>query len=316
MDKKILRLLQCPTCSGKLRLIHKKERGSVINEGNLVCKCSKYSIKNGLPILLNHEPKHKDEWDDQWGLYSEKIRLWDTDVKEWEENMLKQSLMIKNTSELSGKWILDAGCGPGVISSKLSRYCDGGGLVGVDMSSAVKFANHHFTSSPKVIEISKNLHFVQADILHLPFKDSTFDIIYSAGVLHHIDETEFAFKSLLRCLKMGGKISIWVYNEDTSIKVKILEVYFRKILTSFPRKFPKKVLLSLLPLFLIKQSLLGKGNKQEAKEKLLHIYDALYHKVAKRYFSKEIVALFKRNGLKNVIIGREDESGFSVTGIK
>ena len=117
-------------------------------------------------------------------------------------------------------------------------------------------------------------------------------------------------------MKKRGKISIWVYNEDTSIKVKILEVHFRKFLTFFPRKFRKQVLLSLLPLFLIKQSLFGKGSKQDAKEKLLHIYDALYHKVAKRYFSKEMVDLFKRNGLKHVVIGREDESGFSVTGIK
>ena len=305
-----------PSCSRKLRLISKKERASTINKGKLICKCSEYDIKDGLPILLKHEPKHKSEWDDQWGLYSEKIKLWDTDVSEWEENMLKESLILKHTSELKGKWVLDAGCGPGVISSKLSKYCKNGGLVGVDMSSAVKFANYYFSSTPMIAAINDNLHFVQADILKLPFKDGAFDIIYSAGVLHHIDETEFAFRSLLRCLKKGGKISIWVYNRDTSLKVKILEVYFRKVLTSLPRKFRKKALYSLLPLFLIKQSLLGKNHKQKAKEKLLHIYDALYHKVAKRYFSQDMVDLFKRNGLKDIVIGREDESGFSVTGIK
>jgi len=312
----LLGILQCPYCGKEFKLSARAKNSSMVSEGKLICGCSEYNVKNGLPILLNHEPKHKGEWDDQWSLYSNKIRLWDTDVNEWEENMLKQSLMIKNTSELKGKWILDAGCGPGVISSKLSKYCTGGGLVGVDMSSAVKFANSHFSSSLRIARMNENLHFVQADIQHLPFKNGVFDMVYSAGVLHHIDDTEMAFKSLLRCLKKRGKISIWVYNEDTSIKVKILEVHFRKFLTFFPRKFRKQVLLSLLPLFLIKQSLFGKGSKQDAKEKLLHIYDALYHKVAKRYFSKEMVDLFKRNGLKHVVIGREDESGFSVTGIK
>jgi len=300
----------------KFKLLTKKSDGPVVNEGKLICKCSKYSIKNGLPILLNHEPKHKNEWDDQWNLYSSKMKLWDTDISEWENNMIKEHLLLKDATDLKGKWVLDAGCGPGLVSARLSKYCVGGGLIGVDMSKAAQFAEAHFHPYPRSSKLYSNLHFVQADLLKLPFKSEAFDIVYSAGVIHHIEETELAFKNLLRCLKKRGKICIWVYNSDTSLKVKILEVYFRKILTTFPPGFRKHILYSVLPLFLIKQALSGKSYKHKSKEKLLHIYDALYHKTAKRYSVQEMTDLFKRNGLKNIIIGREDESGISITGQK
>jgi len=46
----------------------------------------------------------------------------------------------------------------------------------------------------------------------LPFKDSTFDLIYASHVLEHISwyETEKVLKEWVRILKPGGQLEVWV----------------------------------------------------------------------------------------------------------
>ncbi len=45
----------------------------------------------------------------------------------------------------------------------------------------------------------------------LPFADSSFDYIYSHGVLHHIDTPKLAIQELLRVLRPGGRFNVHVY---------------------------------------------------------------------------------------------------------
>jgi SAM-dependent methyltransferase len=56
-----------------------------------------------------------------------------------------------------------------------------------------------------------NCHFVQADLLHLPFPPQTFDFIYSIGVLHHTPDTRASLSHVVRTLRPGGEAAIWVY---------------------------------------------------------------------------------------------------------
>jgi SAM-dependent methyltransferase len=44
-----------------------------------------------------------------------------------------------------------------------------------------------------------------------PFAYESFDFIYSIGVLHHLPDPEKAFQQLLRYLKPGGEIQIYLY---------------------------------------------------------------------------------------------------------
>ncbi|MBU2633968.1 MAG: class I SAM-dependent methyltransferase [Nanoarchaeota archaeon] len=248
---------------------------------------------------------YKQEWDEQWKLYSPRFKLWDTDFEEWKNNILKEHLIV-NENFLKDKIILDAGCGIGKLTYSLAKICKK--IYGVDFSKiAIKKAKSLFRR--------KNLVYLNADLRKLPFENGKFDVIFSAGVLHHIPEHELAFSELVRCLSGGGILSIWVYNSETSLKVNLLEVYFRKFLTKFNIKNRKKILKIILPFFLLKQIFI-KGYKQKSQEKLLHIYDSLFHKEAKRYNVEEIKKLFKKYGLKDLRVGRCDISGFSVRGVK
>jgi SAM-dependent methyltransferase len=101
-----------------------------------------------------------------------------------------------------GKLVLEVGCGMGRFADVVSRW--GGNVVGCDLSQAVEAAYQNLGQRDNVV-------ILQADLFELPFRDEVFDVIYSIGVLHHTPDCEKAFRALIRFLKPGGKIAIWVY---------------------------------------------------------------------------------------------------------
>jgi SAM-dependent methyltransferase len=50
------------------------------------------------------------------------------------------------------------------------------------------------------------------DVRSLPFRDATFDAIYSMGTIEHFDETERAVEEMARVLKPGGRAIVGVPN--------------------------------------------------------------------------------------------------------
>jgi SAM-dependent methyltransferase len=52
---------------------------------------------------------------------------------------------------------------------------------------------------------------IQADLRLLPFHQQQFDFIYSLGVLHHLDDTCGALRGLVRHVKPGGRVRIYLY---------------------------------------------------------------------------------------------------------
>ena len=56
------------------------------------------------------------------------------------------------------------------------------------------------------------LHGAVGDVRALPFRDATFDAIYSMGTIEHFDETEHAVEEIARVLKPGGRAIVGVPN--------------------------------------------------------------------------------------------------------
>ena len=112
------------------------------------------------------------------------------------------------------KIILDAGCGSGysalLFFGALLNEHD---YLGVDISDAVETARERFK------EAGLNGGFIKSSILDLDFiPDSSIDIIFSEGVLHHTDSTEEALKYLSGKLKSGGKFMFYVYRKKAVIR--------------------------------------------------------------------------------------------------
>jgi len=107
-------------------------------------------------------------------------------------------------STLPGQLFFEAGCGMGRYLKVIGEQ-PGAEVVGLDLSLAVNRARAENRSNPRV-------HLIQGNILELPLRPECFDHVYSIGVLHHTPSTEEAFKSIVKLVKPGGRVSIWVYH--------------------------------------------------------------------------------------------------------
>jgi len=120
----------------------------------------------------------------------------------WEEFSIFQSYIKEGDS------ILDLGCGNGRLLEFFSdKNID---YVGVDNSEKlIERAIDKFSKS------SIKPKFVVADALKLPFKDESFDKVFSVAVLHHIPSSEYRrrfFEEARRVLKPGGILILTVWN--------------------------------------------------------------------------------------------------------
>jgi len=98
--------------------------------------------------------------------------------------------------------ILDAGCGTGVFTSDILSW--GANVTGLDISlPMVKKAKSRQHALFQVL---------QGDMLHLPFRDGSFDKVVSITTLEFIEDGERAIEELFRVAKRGGKIVVATLN--------------------------------------------------------------------------------------------------------
>jgi len=103
--------------------------------------------------------------------------------------------------------ILEAGCGTGQMSNFLG-LTSGRTVVGSDiclnsLRLAVGFRDRFGIN---------NAHFVQMNLFDPFFRDHSFDVVVSNGVLHHTADAAAAFRSIERLVKPGGYIVVGLYN--------------------------------------------------------------------------------------------------------
>src|SRR4030042_1737535 len=123
--------------------------------------------------------------------------------------------------DFSGKLVLEVGCGAGIDSAEFAR--NGASVISTDLTRTGAELTRDIlreSSLPAMV--------MQSDAKALPFKDNTFDCVYSFGVLHHFPEIEAALAGIPRGLKPGGRVMVMLYHRDSLLYAYSI-IYWRGI---------------------------------------------------------------------------------------
>lgn len=108
--------------------------------------------------------------------------------------------MKKHAQLAPGGSFLEIGCGRGAGASLIRRQFSPGLVCAMDLDPLMIRRACHYLGPEDLGEIS----FCVADALNLPHPDSSFDAIFSFGVLHHVPDWQGALQEVGRVLKPHG----------------------------------------------------------------------------------------------------------------
>ena len=100
---------------------------------------------------------------------------------------------------------LDIGCGGGANIRKLLEKSPYGRVVGIDHSEISVEKSKKINKAG--IE-SKRCEILQGDVMKLPFRDKTFDVITAFETIYFWPDISEAFKKVYKILKIGGTFMI------------------------------------------------------------------------------------------------------------
>lgn len=228
MNIRLLDILACPKCGGKL-LPSSPE--VTIDDGTLTCAdCNaEYPVTNGIPRFVEPD-NYASSFGYQWNLFRKE------QLDSYNGTTLSADRLWSETEwspdDLNDKWVLDAGCGAGRFLDAASR--SDGQIVGIDISSAIDAAKGN-------LEGRENVHFVQASIYDLPFREGAFDYVYCIGVIQHTPDPSASLASIAKMVKPDGEIAVTIYPRKPWTK--LFSKYWLRPVT---KRMQKETLLKLI----------------------------------------------------------------------
>ncbi len=252
-----LEYLCCPNCKGKLNVISHEIKENEVFEGILECSCckEKFPILDFIPIMLPqvnlpdyiHNPGHlavirklgfqnrggnfgpedliKMRSSFQWGVQRESDSF--TSDQANDTNCFSREFFFEETQLreeiFRNKLVLDACCGGGrglVHSILLGKQ-----VIGLDLSETIFQVRNNIPESHR-----EKLFLVRGDVTRVPFRNETFDVIYSQRALHHLPSFEDGLKELKRTLKPEGFLGFSVYSDENNQIMKFFVEPFRSFI--------------------------------------------------------------------------------------
>ncbi len=266
MYKKFIELLVCPKTKKSLNLIPFKEDSEKVTNGLLVTEDNQwYPIIDGIPYFLindlrinklpffraklkdyslpeyivqeleenktavktkelKHQLRNAESFAYEWNT------IYDEDPDYEMKNFLHFVKPYTTPETLKDKIVLDAGCGSGRFTKAAAR-CNAKVVIGLDIGD----------TTFKAYQLNKdmdNVLILQADIYNPPFPDNFFDTVMSIGVLHHLPYPQKGFDALVKKVKPGGKMTIWVYSRRQNARA----IYFYEPVRVITKKIPAAIL--------------------------------------------------------------------------
>jgi len=211
----LLELLACPHDQTSLGFPDHSS-GAEVDSGTISCERShSFEVREGVPRLAGVAAK-------QEGTFESFSAKWaQVNPEELEQRFAQQYRWYVErygfgnerglADFLAGREaILEAGTGLGGDAARFAKLSDAQ-VIGLDLSDSIVGAQRHWAGPG-------NLHYVQGDILELPFRPESFDFVSSDQVIHHTPDAPRAFAQLARRLRPGGHLAVYVYRRKALLR--------------------------------------------------------------------------------------------------
>lgn len=171
-----------------------------------------------------------------------------------------------------GDRVLDACCGTGELAFAAER--EGGIVTGVDFSAAML---------ARARRKSATIDWVQADVLELPFSDSSFDVATVGFGIRNVAALEAGLQELRRVLRTGGRLAVLEITRPRGPLRPFFSLWFDRVVPLLGRALPGGGAYSYLPASV--------QRFPPAEELAALIRSAGFERVGVRLFGGSIVAL-------------------------
>lgn len=243
----------------------------------------------------------------EWSRYSEIIPEYEEQFLKWVYPFIKE--------DFAGKIILDAGCGTGRNSYWPLVY-------GAEKVVAFDYDQNTVSVAQKNLSHFLNFEVFYKSIYDIDYKD-VFDMVFSIGVIHHLDKPRQAVQALVRAAKDNGIVLIWVYGYEGNEWIVRYINPIRKVVSRLPLFFAHLISYGLsVPLYAYLKLFNHKRPyfKQLSGFKFWHVhsivFDQLIPKIANYWTKEEALGLFKNQGLKDIKAYRVNNNSWTIIGIK
>lgn len=132
----------------------------------------------------------------EWDTYSFMDKNYEKQFRNW--------VYPLSESDFKGKSVLDAGCGMGRNSYWPLKW-------GASNLTAFDVDERSVRRTKENLKGFKNAEVIYKSIYEIDWENK-FDIAFSIGVIHHLKDPKAALKNMIRALKKGGTLVIWLYS--------------------------------------------------------------------------------------------------------
>jgi SAM-dependent methyltransferase len=256
MDRSLVERLIDPASGEPLGLIGAKEDSEGrIESGELRSASGRtFPIQGGIPRFVKADDASQEQTADSFGYKWNRQDSYDSPamrkmLTDWQHERYGFESRDAMRRFFSGhRRILDAGCGSGLsISLWMDPEWRGESeaqYFGADISNAVDVAYEKLDRCP-------GAHFIQADLMDLPFERESFDAVWSDGVLHHTPSTRAGLEAITKMIRSGGEAMFYVYLKKGAIR-EFTDDYVRGVLSEMS---PGEAWEALRPLTALGQAL-------------------------------------------------------------
>lgn len=252
----LLKILICPDC----------QSGVEPRDADLYCcSCQRlFPLVDDIPVMFSHFSPANEVTK----------KRWDKNYLEWMKGDISQYLfeyqrdyLVDILKPINKFWTIkpgsvycEIGCGPAIVGLEMVKK--GCQVVGIDLSlEGLKLAK-----SLHAKEKSKGF-FLCGDILQMPFKANSLDLIYGGGVLEHFKDTAGAIRELYRVLRKGGHILA------TVPFISLSTLTYRQLYGNIPELPILETVLEFIHIKILKQRFMSFGyEKSFTQGKLRHLF--------------------------------------------